>query len=77
MQAMLPLLSLFLLLPVFQSVDLHGLGGLGFPGTSRTVGQSHACERDNLSRPRCMVILPGTSLPSQVFWEHSGDFLIL
>lgn len=48
MQAVLPLLLLFLLPSVLQPVNLHGLGVLGLPPTSRVVGQSHGCEIDNL-----------------------------
>lgn len=48
MQAVLPLLLLLLLLAAFQSVDLHGLGGLGVPHISRAVGQSHGCKSDKL-----------------------------
>lgn len=62
-QAVLTLFFLLLLLPVFQPVHLHSLGGLGLPGIFGTVGQSHDCEYNNLSRSRCRVIPPGILFP--------------
>lgn len=41
MQVVLPLLLVLFLLVVLQPVDLHCLGGLGFPHISGDVWQSH------------------------------------
>lgn len=76
MKAVLPLLFLLLLLPVLQPVDLHGLGGLGLPSTSRTVRQSHGCKHNNLLKPRYIwsVILPSIHSPFLLGVCRSGFF---
>lgn len=64
MQAVLPLLLLLLLLAVFQSVDLHGLGGPGLPHISRAVGQSHDCKNDELPSQGAWSLHRGLPIPS-------------